>query len=175
MPTIGEFHGHYWSADDGVGPAPAAPGRGGYPAWQASVICASLFGALGAWLDHLWVVVGWWWAVIRDLYALPRAQRDLVRGVIATLQTPAYDAARTAVRETAFAPHFTRPAMWVPYSRMLKEQPRRAENIFRHVKACERTRELTETPIASADCDFVVQLAYQEYRLKPWDLPHGAR
>ena len=169
MPVVGEFHGHYWNADDGVGPPVAGPGRGGYPAWQASAIVASLFGALAAWLEHVWALAIWWWALVRAIHTLPIAQRQVVQSVVETMTAPAYVHARTAVRETAYAPHFTRPAMWVPYGRMLKEQPRRAENIFRHVKACERTRELAG-PVPSADCDLVVQLAYQEYRIQPWPL-----
>ena len=168
-------HGFYWFADDGAGPPVAPPGRGGYPAFQASVICSSLFGVLGAWFEHLVTLARWWILTIRQIHALPMAQRRVVTTVIETLQRPEYQAARTAVRETAFTPHFTRPEMWVPYGRILKAQPRRAENIYRHVKATERMQELVGTPIASVDGDLLVRLAYQEYRLSPWGLPHGAR
>ncbi len=47
MPS-GWAHSHYWagSATPEVPPGPLGSGRGIYPAWQAVIICGSLFGAL---------------------------------------------------------------------------------------------------------------------------------
>lgn len=87
MPTVGPFHGFYWNLSDTNVPV-AAVGRGGYPAWQASVIAPSLFGSLWVWLGSLITRARWWVRLWRDIYRLSINKRLDVRDLVTRLHTP---------------------------------------------------------------------------------------
>lgn len=76
------------------------------------------------------------------------------------LASPVYTAARSSVRETATTLGFANPQAWVQYSRMLKEQGGRAENIYRHVRACELTRGRLASTCTNPEINLAVELAY---------------
>lgn len=166
MPTVGTFHTFYWEFSD-TNVAPVAISRGGYPGWQASVIAPSLLGILGAWIDTWMVRLKWWIRFAPRVHRLTTERRDVLVHVLTALESPAYGAARKAVRETAVTLGFNRPEAWVPYSRALKASPGRAENLFRHVRACELTRDYTSSTLANPTVHLVTELAYHGFALHP--------
>lgn len=47
MPVLSWGHSQYWAGTQGGEPPESpTPSRGGYPAWQTSIIAGSLFGGL---------------------------------------------------------------------------------------------------------------------------------
>ena len=161
MPTLWA-HGQYWEFSDTVVAPVAVSGPGGYPRWQASVITPSLLGGLQAWWERLvWIV-----RMVRRLRGLSDEQIAVVSYVQDLVTHPAYPSAQKAVDETAHTLGFNRPDAWVQYSRLIKSSRGRAENIFRHVKACERTRELASSTLTNPACNLLVELAYHGYAVK---------
>jgi hypothetical protein len=169
VPTVGLFHGFYWNLSDTVVP-PVVIGRGGYPLWQAAVITPSLFGVIGAWLDHLWAKWQWWWAFYRRVDHLSIPQRAVLLDAVVLFESPAYPAAREAVRETAMTLGFSaaHPQAFLAYSRAIKSDPGRMENTFRHIRAMERTVELLGSTLSNPVKNLVVEFAYWEYQQHPW-------
>jgi len=177
MPVQSWGHEQYWGESGStVVPEPPGPSRGGYPGWQAAVILPSLFGAIGAWWDAWWLWARDWWRFLRRAQALPAPRRTVLLDVLQALESPQYDHARKAVRMTAVTLDFNEPRMWVNYSRAIKTQPRRAENIYRHVRAVdllqaswrETAPGSTTTTLGNPIKDLLTQLAYQEYSRHPW-------
>lgn len=46
MPVLSWGHSAYWSGANQTPPESPTPSMGGYPAWQASIICGSMLGGL---------------------------------------------------------------------------------------------------------------------------------
>ena len=178
MPIQAWAHEAYWGQDQStvvIPPPPPVISKGGYPGWQASVILPSMFGAIGAWIDG-WVA---WYRAWRDIYdrvnRLPRNRRMLLWHVLTVLESPEYDHAKTAVRLTATTLGFNRPEAWKDYGRALKDDARRAENVFRHIRATQLLQESfaqaessTNSRLTNPEKDLLAQLAYQEYAMYPW-------
>lgn len=167
MPTIGPFHTHFWEVSD-TSVQPVRVSNGGYPLWQASVVAPSLLGVLGAWLDTRWSQLQWYARLCWRVWHLGTPQRAVIIRVLDLLESPEYPAAKQAVRQTATTLGFSHDHWKVKLSRTIKDSPGRAENIFRHMHACALTRTISESTLTNPTCDFLVELAYQEYALKPW-------
>ena len=45
----------------------------------------------------------------------------------------------------------------------MKSSPGRAENVFRHLNACQITRETAGSTLTNPDCNLLVELAYHEW------------
>ena len=155
------FQENYWNLSDTT-VAPVVISQGGYPAWQSTIV-ASLWGTLWeqgrTWLQQLW----WSWRVARRARALSPDRQGVLMRVFDLLEHPAYPHAQTAVRTTATTLGFASPQAWVPYSRMLKSNPGRAENLFRHVRACELTRAALSSTVTNPTCNLIVELAYADF------------
>lgn len=180
MPSIGAFHSFYWKGSSNVvTPPTSTEAGGGYPAWQASVVGFGL-GSLQPWWERWYHALVRWVRLWRgrsrvtpaELQWLERValltdtERLVLGRVLRAIESPAYYAASAAVRDTAHTLGFASPAAWRPYSRMLKANAGRAENIFRHVKACEHTRSLLSSTLSNAEVNLVVELAYCGYAVK---------
>ena len=76
---------------------------------------------------------------------------------------PAYPAAVEAVKKTATTIGFNRPEAWQGLSKQMKSSPGRAENTFRHLYACQLTRETAGSTLSNPDCNLLVELAYHEF------------
>lgn len=76
---------------------------------------------------------------------------------------PAYPFALEAVKKTATTLGFNRPEAWQGLSRHMKSSPGRAENVFRHMNACQLTRETAGSTLTNPDCNLLVELAYHEW------------
>lgn len=165
MPTIGIFHGKFWrrQAGGGVLPPPSGPGYGGYPAWQSGVILGSLFGPLSAWLEACRAKVAWWMAFHRRVARLDREQRAILLTTLDRVESPLFQSARLSVRETASILGFDEPHMWKGLSHEMKTDAGRAQNIYRHLEACRRTRAREWAAGRShpnPDMNLAVELAY---------------
>ena len=168
MPTVGSFHDQYWkdTTPSTFVPPPPGPSVGGYAGWQAGVIVPSLFGVVGAWLDAQMGRLRWAFRLVRRVERLNAEQRAVLDTVIRSLESPAYPVARQAVRDTAQTLGFNRPEAWKPYSHELKASPGRAENTFRHLRACTLTRDrLREqgSTMTNPEMHLVVELGYQGF------------
>jgi hypothetical protein len=87
VPLIGEFQGKFWSISDTAVPPALAPGFGGYPVWQASVVASSLpLGPVGAFLDAVIARVRWWIRLLRGVRALTPNQRAAVQEQVVRFQ-----------------------------------------------------------------------------------------
>ncbi len=167
MPPVGLFHTFYWEFSDTVVPPVLAPGFGGYPMWQASVVAPSLLGVVGAWIDTRWEQIRWFWSLCRRVHELRKPQRDVLMRVLGLMEHPNYPIARTAVRTTATTLGFNDPKMWKGLSTHMKAVPGRAENEYRHLNACALTRQAGST-MTNPTCNLLVELAYHEYTVQPW-------
>ncbi len=91
-------------------------------------------------------------------------------GVLAHVQAlrdhPAYPVALDAVAQTATTLGFNRPEAWQGLSRQMKSSPGRAENTFRHMRACEIVRAQSPSTLTNPDCNLLVELAYYEWAKK---------
>lgn len=161
MPTLWAHQTYFNNSSTVVAPT-LAPSQGGYPLWQASGIAVgSLFGGLQPYWERfvLWLRAMW-----------PRkapAVSDPVLGRAAVLLShPAYPFAQAAVRRTATTLGFNRPEAWQGLSRQMKSSPGHAENIYRHMQACQWTRETAGSTLTNPDCNLLVELAYHEFALK---------
>lgn len=162
MPTVGLFHGSYWNLSD-TNAAPVHIGKGGYPLWQASVITPSLFGVLSAFWDTFKHWARWWLRWGQVIHALNSDQRMVLERVLKGLTSPAFPKAQQSVKQTAQTPGFD----YLKYSRIVKADFGRAENIFRHVKACEDTRLLVlSSTLTNPEVNLLVELAYCAYAKK---------
>jgi len=168
VPTVGSFHSFYWNdaTPSTVVIVPTGRGVGGYPAWQASVITPSLFGVVGAWIDHQVQRLRWALRLVRRIERLDAEQRDVLSRVLTTLESPAWPVARVSVRQTATTLGFNRPEAWIHLSRELKASPGRAENTYRHLQTCttlrNRLREQGST-VTNPQMHLVAELAYQGF------------
>ena len=115
-----------------------------------------------------------WWQLGTRIDRLEPNQRDLVRYALGLLESQAFPHAVVAVKDTQRSLGFNRPEAWIPYSRMLKSDPKRAENLFRHVKACERTKSLMGSTLRNPDMNLLVELAYHAVS-QPWKSSNGIR
>lgn len=160
------FQEQYWNKI-GTAPVPDPPvSRSGYPGWQVTVI-GSLFGALGDWIRAAWGKARWIWSLVSRIRGLDRDQQVTLLRVIELLEHPAYVVAQASVRTTATTLGFSRPEAWKPYSHMMKAQPGRAENVFRHVRACELTlAAMAPVTLRNPDLNAIVELAYQDFALR---------
>ena len=221
MPVVGGYHSQFWAISDTTVPPPLAPGFGGYPVWQASVIATSLpLGPLGAWVDVQAAKVRWWvrlWrgirrlsfnkrsdvkalvdrlernepqkpgvvqiveriiekpvevevvrerivlttsAVDQRLAALDPERRAVVERTVSLLESPHYDIARKAVRETATTLGFDRPEAWKDLSRHMKADNGRTQNVYRHLKAMRLLREYAQSTFTNPEANLLTELAY---------------
>lgn len=167
MPVQSWGHSQYWSVFSTVVPPPPTPiiSRGGYPGWQASVI-GSLFGAIQVQLVALWAEIRWYLRLIRRVRALDARQQVALAAAFHALEHPGFPAALTAVQETAVTLGFNRPEAWKPYSHAIKASPKRAENIFRHLRACEQTKAALGSTLSNPECNLLVELAYHAFARK---------
>ena len=176
MPTLWA-HGFYW-VDQTVSTVVIPPviSKGGYPSWQASVTMGSLFGALSSALSDAWSAWLGWYRLFRRVRTLPASQKAVLLYTLETLESPLYSQARAAVRATATTLNFNHPDQWVTYGRALKSNRKRAENLYRHLRACEimetRWQALhggsTLARLSNPVQHYTVELAYQEYARAPW-------
>ena len=202
MPLVGEYHRQFWRARANPVAAPV-PGKGGYPAWQASV--CSMMAILPPFdaLQPLWITWCWLWRVVRSLWRCPVELRDdvdqwigwvlyterdrrnrtaewdvrlascttpqltVLTKAVETVSSPDFHVALEAVRQTATTLGFNHPAAWKPYSHMLKESPGRAENVFRHERACTLTRAAVTRTLTNPEVNFLVELAYHGWTVSP--------
>jgi hypothetical protein len=158
------FQQNYWMFSDTTVP-PLRITQGGYPGWQASVV-ASVFGTL--WQQAGEYLQRWRWVVrlVRRIRALSADREQVLLRALDVLEHPAYPSAQIAVRETATTLGFHDPQAWKPYSQMLKADPGRADNVFRHVRACERTRAIAASTLTNPTANLLVELAYQDFALR---------
>jgi hypothetical protein len=82
------------------------------------------------------------------------------------LNHPAYPMAQAAVRRTARTLGFNRPEAWQGLSRQMKQSQGTAENLYRHLQACQWTREVAPSTLTNPDCNLLVELAYHEFALR---------
>ena len=182
----------YWARGDGLQSAPRLT-KGGYPAWQSSVILGSTFG----WCQILWERCTWWVIWLRRLWRLtikerawldarvdhlvrlseaPEERRLILNAVEDLLDSVAYAEARGAVQETATTLGFNRPQAWVKLSHTLKDLSPWAENSWRHLNAMWLLEQrLTELRIAdkaipmltNPERNLLIELAYSGFAAKP--------
>lgn len=100
---------------------------------------------------------------------LPTERLRVLRTVITTLDSPLYPVAKRAVRETSQTLGFNRPEAWVPYSRELKSEPARAENVFRHLHCMRLIRDYSGVTLSNPEQNLLAELAYHEYGIQPWN------
>lgn len=161
MPTLWA-HTNYFATSDTIAPTPLGPTHGGYPLWQASnSAVGSLFGGLQPYWERLVAWLRSW----RRQTVQPTSGSPLERAE-ALLQHPAYPFALEAVKKTATTLGFNRPEAWQGLSRQMKSSPGRAENVFRHLNACQLVRETAPSTLSNPDCNLLVELAYHEFARK---------
>jgi hypothetical protein len=165
MPS-GWSHGFYFVSLSTVVPPPIVSGKGGYPLWQASnSAVGSLFGGLQALWEWACRKVRIWLRLQQQTVPVPAAKTPLSEAE-RLLNHPAYPYALEAVRRTAVTLGFNRPEAWQGLSRQMKASPGRAENTYRHLQACEWTRQTAPSTLTNPDCNLLVELAYHEFALK---------
>lgn len=172
MPILSWGHAQFWDGrpSTGVPPPSTEISQGGYPLWQSSVITASLFGVIGAWWDGLRARLRWWWRFDCRIAKLDGERLAVVFRVLDLLESPLYPLAQEAVRGTATTLGFNHPEQWKSLGRALKDDAGRAQNTFRHLEACRRTRETARaagSTIAHAHEQLLVELAYHDFALHP--------
>lgn len=165
MPTLWAQEFYFNNSSTVVAPTlEASPG--GYPRWQASVIAV---GSFPGQLHTLWERCGAWvQALVRRFRRQrPEVSSDPVEAKVqALLNHPAYPFAQAAVRQTATTLGFNRPEAWTGLSREMKADPGRAENVFRHLRACSVVRATAPSTLTNPDCNLLVELAYHEFAAK---------
>jgi len=165
VPTVGLFHTNYWEFSDTNFPRISTNAAGGYPMWQASVITPSLFGIVGAWIDARVALLKWHWRHATRVHRLSRESRGVIERVLSVVEDPRYRVAQEAVRATSKTLGFNRPEAWKGLSRQMKDQPGRAENVFRHMNACELLRKGASSTLANYEQNLYVELAYHGYTI----------
>lgn len=94
---------------------------------------------------------------------VPQAPQPVMAKVAALRTHPAYPIALKSVAETATTLGFNRPEAWQGLSRQMKSSPGRAENTYRHMRACELVRAQSPSTLSNPDCNLLVELAYHEW------------
>lgn len=182
MPVLSWAHSQYWQFDDGVA-APVPVSRAGYPAWQGGVLTGSMFGAIQRWWEF--AVFAWRWAKrlkalsvhdqlwlaehLTDLASLKGDRRLVLTHTMKVLQSPHYPLAREAVRSTATTLGFNKPTEWAKVGARHRGDIKLAENTWRHMEAMDRFHIAVNEPLPNTYKNFMVELAYQGYALKPRD------
>lgn len=166
MPTLWA-HEHYFASQSTVvvQPSTVVGQVGSYPGWQRSVILPSLFGGLQPWWERL----AWWWRLWRAARALTPERDALLLHTATALSHPAWPGAQVAVRKTATTLGFNRPEAWKPFSHMLKRSPGDAENVFRHLQACQHIDAVLlarGSTMTNPQRHFLAELAYQDFGLR---------
>lgn len=110
-----------------------------------------------------------WWEIGRRVDRLPADRAAVLRGTLDLLESDAFPVAKRAVRETAKTLGFNRPEAWKPYSQMLKSDPGRAENVFRHQRAADLTTQRLGSTLTNPQTELLVELAYHAYAVQPKD------
>jgi hypothetical protein len=163
MPTLWAHRNYFNNSSTAVKPTLAAS-EGGYPRWQASVIAVGSFpGQLQVYWERLVAWVRSWRAARPAIIVAPASEAAVLDRVRTLLEHPAYPFAQAAVRQTATTLGFTRPEAWQGLSRHMKEDAGRAENVFRHMRACVVTRATAPSTLTNPDCNLLVELAYHEF------------
>ena len=98
---------------------------------------------------------------VKDAPAEKSAPTALLRAAM-LLEHPAYPVALEAVKRTRETVGFHKPESWQGLSRQMKASPGAAENIFRHMHACQYTRSHAPSTLSNPDCNLLVELAYHE-------------
>ena len=96
-------------------------------------------------------------------------QRAVIERALTLVESPHFPIAQSAVRVTATTLGFSRPEAWQQYSRAIKGSPGRAENVFRHIKAHELTRQGARdlgSTLSNPTAHLLVELAYHEFAIK---------
>jgi len=133
-------------------------------------------GLLSAWWGGWKTWLASWLRLCRRIAALPDGRRIVLLHTLQVLESPIYPHAKRAVRETATTIGFRNPESWVAYSRAMKSDPKKAENIWRAVRARELTQGhwaatqpgSTLTKLSNPQLAFLAEVAYQEYARFPW-------
>lgn len=168
MPTVGTFHTFYWEFSD-TAITPVAVTHGGYPVWQSAVIAPSLFGTIGAWIDHQWGRLKWAYRLIRRIEGLGSEQQAVVFRVLDLVEHPQYPTAQAAVRATATTLGFNKPQAWVALSHEIKAHADWAENTWRHLRSCHGlnvTARAQGSTLTNPELNALVELAYQGFALR---------
>jgi len=106
------------------------------------------------------------WAKVRRK-AKPEVKVPEMLGRTASLLAhPAYPKAKEAVEKTAQTLGFNRPEAWQQLSRQMKADPGTAENVYRHLQACQWTKQEAPSTLTNPDCNLLVELAYHEWAAK---------
>lgn len=177
MPVLSWAHSQYWSpAPSTYVPEPPGPSKGGYSGWQGGVVSSGPFGYLSAWYAGWKTWAQGWYRLCVRINALPKPRRVVLLKTLQLLEAPVYDHARKAVRTTATTIGFRDPNSWVGYSRAVKSDQKKAENLWRAVRARELTQQSwaqtqphsTVTKLRNPELTFMTELAYQEYAYRPW-------
>jgi len=98
--------------------------------------------------------------------AMPVEAPMLLTKAAALLNHPAYPIAQSAVRKTAKTLGFNRPEAWQGLSRQMKASVGHAENVYRHMQACQWTKAEAPSTLTNPDCNLLVELAYHEFGLR---------
>lgn len=161
------FQRNYWLNSD-TRVAPISVGRGGYPAWQISIV-GSLWGAMGDHLVALWRRVCWAWWLRRRVVALDRDRQVVLLRTLDVLESPHYPLAFAAVKATATTAGFHRPEVWKGLWHGLKTDVGQAENTFRHLNTVALLREAARqagSTLTNPELHFLSEVAYQGYAIK---------
>lgn len=177
MPVISWAHSTYWRARANTPPPPGLSGRSGYPAWQAVIITASLFGALQDYWERLLYAFGWflkawrgqaepstehaWLMAEWDRCAMD--QRCALRHVFWAVHLPEWPVAQDAVLETSHTLGFNRHEAWIKLGHALKENAGWAENAWRRLNALKLMDARTHPTVSHPDRNLLIELAYHEY------------
>lgn len=173
MPVISWAHSKYWRAR--ANPVVIAPPtKGGYPAWQASVI-GSLFGGLQLHWERFryawsWFLSAWRWSqqsdgcerdwLLEQWGQLSPDRRLALRSAISVVQHPAWAIAQASVHETAHTLGFNEHQAWAIVGHAVKANRGMAENMWRHLKALQAVQDAVGT---NPERHLLIELAYHEY------------
>lgn len=165
MPIGAWAHSHYWrEKTPQAPPAGGAPGIGGYPEWQSTVIIGSLFGSL----QVLWERMTWSFRLWRMLMRFaPDERRDIVNRVLVLLSSPQYGEAKAAAKKVATTLGFNKPTEWGNLASILKTRQDLSENHWRHHYAYMILEESVGDKLNRAELNLLAELAYHGYALRP--------
>jgi hypothetical protein len=161
------FQRNYWLNSD-TRVAPITVGRGGYPAWQVTVI-ASLFGAIGDWFSVTTSKWRWVWSLVRRIRGLDRDRQLVILRTLDIVEHTHFPLAQSAVKQTATTLGFNRPEAWKPLWHLLKADAGRAENTFRHLNTVELLQmasRATGSTLTNPELHFLSELAYQSFAIR---------
>src|SRR5690349_14232576 len=102
----------------------------------------------------------WWWTLLVRVSRLDVEQRLILVKTLDALESPAFPHAKTSVRETARILGFRNPLMWKGLSQHMKADVDHAENVYRHMEACARTRAKHGQPLTNPEVNLLTELAY---------------